>query len=125
LKKKETKKLSDKKKPQSIECKKAELKAGQIIPYLPYVHSILNELVYEYKLQLGPRAIILEELIPKKSKIDRNSMLNLGDRISGRMLRCLSTAPIKSEWTKISSRHRGFLAIAKKYIYCKVIYSIF
>ena len=125
MKKKEIKKLSDKKKSQSIECKKAGLKAGQIIHYLPTIHPILNELVYECKLKLGPRAIILEELDPKESKIDRNSMLNSGDKISGRVLECLSTAPITSRWTTISGKHTGNLAIAKKYVYCKVFIPIF
>lgn len=114
-----------KKKPDSIESRKAEIKARKITAYTPTINSILNKLVFPYKLQLGASAEILEELIPKKPLLDQNAMLDVGDKISGMTLDCISTGAIKPEITHISSRHKGSRAIAGNYVYCKIYIPFF
>lgn len=108
-------------KPQSIECKEAEIKAKKIVAYDPEIHPILNELIYPYKLERGARAQILAELNPKCPKIDANAKLDQGDVIAGIKLDCITTEPIAPALKQISGSHRGKYAIAKDYVYCKVL----
>lgn len=104
----------------SIECKKAEITARKITAYPPEQNRVLKKVVFQYKLQISAKAEIIEELIPKKALIDPESLLNVGDKIMGRTLRCMSTGAIRPEITHISSKHKGSRAVAGNYVYCRV-----
>lgn len=101
------------------------MKAGRVISYTPEINPKLDKLVFPYKLQLRARAEILEELIPKKALLDPDSMLDVGDRISGRTLECKTTRAIRCEITQISSKHKGSRAVAGNYVHCKVLIPFF
>ena len=108
--------------PKSIECQKARLKARKINVLFPEVHEVLNCLVYNYKLQRSALAEILKELNPKKPILDKDSLLNLGDKITGKIIECISTKPINNiEVKPDSSKHRGQFSEASGYVYCKVV----
>jgi len=107
---------------QSIECKKAGLKARRINLLFPDDHEVLKCMVYHWKLQESAIAKILEELNPKISIIDNNSALNMGDRIYGKLIEGLSTRPIPGRSVgPDSSKHRAQFSEVSGFVYCKVI----
>ena len=116
---------AERRKSNSIECKKAEITARKITAYPPEQNPILNKMVFPYKLQISAKAVILEELIPKKALLDPNSMLNVGDKVMGRTLECKSTGAIRPEIIHVSSKHRGSHAVAGNYVYCRIFAPFF
>lgn len=114
------------KKSESIECKKAGLIAKRINPYPPRLHSILNKITFEYKLQQGAIGEILQELKPKKAILNPESMLDLHDKISGEIIQCLATNKISREEVRpFSKKHRAKYSNIKGYVYCRILRTFF
>jgi hypothetical protein len=115
-----------KKKSESIECKKAGLIAKRINPYPPQFHSILKKTIFEYKLQRGAIAEILQELEPKRAILNPESMLDLHDKIRGEIIDCLATNVISREEVRsFSGRHRAKYSSIKGYVYCRILRTFF
>lgn len=107
----------------SIECKKAFIKARRVNPGRPSTNASLKCLVYSWKLQESAQAEIAQELDPKVAIIDPASKLDLGHKISGKLIEGFSTKlPAPARVGPDSSRHRGQFSEASGFVYCKVQY---
>jgi len=70
----------------SIEANSLSLKSRKYNLYPPEKHQRLSYLVFPFKLSIDAKAIIVKELIPKKTIIKSDSLLNLNDGIQGEII---------------------------------------
>ena len=107
--------------PDSIECKKANLKARSVNPLPPYLEPRLNGLAWPWKLKEAAQATITLELDPKAAVIDPASKLDVGEQINGKQIEGFSTKKLSPARVEPdSSRHRGQFTEASGFVYCSV-----
>jgi len=107
--------------PASIEAEKAEIKTRKIIPQIPIHNKSLSCLTFPFKCDRNSSATIEKSLAPKIAKINKLSMLDIGDSLRGDLIYGYSTSPLpKPKVKKGSSTHKANFIGIKNFVFAKL-----
>ncbi len=110
------------KKGEKIECQCSEIIAKKIVPSVPQRHPKIG-LSLKYKCKRDGSAEIVKELKPKKFKIDKNSHLNLGDKLNANSFYAIVKDIKKIKTQKIgghTGRHSSQKFNTKKFTFAEI-----
>jgi len=91
----------------SIEGKKVFLQCRQFNPFLPRIDPKLGCLIYPFKMGVSSKAIVEEELNPKKHKFRVESILDKDTCIKGETIDGFAIKPVKETKIIHTGAHRG------------------
>ena len=107
--------------PASIEASKGSAKTRKVIPQRPIYNKKLSCQVFPFKFNRNCSISIKKELVPKKAKINKLSMLNQNDKLIGDMIYGFSKVPVPSPMIKKgSSTHKANFIEIKKFVFAKL-----
>lgn len=105
-----------------IECQNSEVIAKKITPSVPQRHPKIG-LSVKYKCKRDGSAEITKELDPKEFKVDKNSNLNLGDKLDANHLFIIVNNIKKIKPQKVgghSGRHSSQKMNTKDFTYAEI-----
>ena len=107
---------------EKIECNASEVIAKDIVPSVPQKHPKIG-LTLKYSCKRDGSAEIKKELNPKKYKINKDSNLELGDKLRANLFYVLVEGIKKIKPTKLgghSGRHNSQIFNTNKFTYAEI-----